>query len=406
VSDLVAAAIDLVARTLPSSIRERHREEWMADATSAADHGVSRSSIVLGALALSLSLDRSLPEVSGFPQPELARRHAQWALAFGGLAVIVVQNRMLPFAGQLWLPLSLVLTMLIVHQLWAAARLSGGAGRASATFSSAALVAFAGASTIPIVVSVDIPGSRYLPNMAALCLLTGFVFGLIAWARPLGRGIIALLAATATLICSSAVLPVPALASPSLLLTLVVGVAALAVFLRERLNDPSAARRIRLVAGGLGGLSISGIAWALWLMLVAHPSAKSLGRSLDEIYAAIAETTRTAALAELLAVAGIAVLCNAAYVLTVFIASSRGRGSVRTAVAGGAALLASSILAIGSAGMTLTLALIDAYGSRASFSGDFTREVVSIAVVVAVIALIPPRSRSAAVSVSTSSPQR
>jgi len=70
-----------------------------------------------------------------------------------------------------------------VVSLWAAARLSSGLARTSAALGTAGLGIFAAASTIPIVVSDAIPGSRHLPTFALVLLALALVVGIAAWVR-------------------------------------------------------------------------------------------------------------------------------------------------------------------------------------------------------------------------------
>tara|TARA_B100000519_G_scaffold75210_2_gene64683 strand:+ start:16445 stop:16795 length:351 start_codon:yes stop_codon:yes gene_type:complete len=67
-----------VAATLPAAIRERHREEWLADLDGASEAGIARSDVAWGAAAFALTLSRSDPAVSGMTRPALAARRARW----------------------------------------------------------------------------------------------------------------------------------------------------------------------------------------------------------------------------------------------------------------------------------------------------------------------------------------
>ena len=53
--------IRAAARTLPASIRDRYREQWLADARDASEAGLRPSSITLAALAFAVTYDRPLP---------------------------------------------------------------------------------------------------------------------------------------------------------------------------------------------------------------------------------------------------------------------------------------------------------------------------------------------------------
>ena len=53
--------IRAAARTLPAAIRDRYREQWLADARDASEAGLSPHSITLAALAFAITYDRPLP---------------------------------------------------------------------------------------------------------------------------------------------------------------------------------------------------------------------------------------------------------------------------------------------------------------------------------------------------------
>jgi MFS family permease len=57
----VSLLIRAAARTLPAAIRDRYREQWLADARDATEAGLSPSSITLAALAFAVTYDRPLP---------------------------------------------------------------------------------------------------------------------------------------------------------------------------------------------------------------------------------------------------------------------------------------------------------------------------------------------------------
>jgi hypothetical protein len=57
----VSLIIRAAARTLPAAIRERYREQWLADARDAPEAGLSPASITRAALAFAVTYDRPLP---------------------------------------------------------------------------------------------------------------------------------------------------------------------------------------------------------------------------------------------------------------------------------------------------------------------------------------------------------
>jgi hypothetical protein len=396
-SRVSAAAIGLVARTLPSTIRERHREEWLADVAAAPAAGIHASSIILGAIAFSASLDRSLPVLAGYARPELARRHARWALAIAALTVVVVQSRLwLPVDGA-WLLIALLMCALTLSHMWSAARLSSGIARTSAAFITAGLVTFAAASTIPIVVSDAIPGSRYLPTGAAGLLVIGFILGMISWGRPLGAAGIALLSTAAALAFGSSlgVLPGSALLSTSSLTVAALAVVAIVTWRRGRRERPLAdlGRRTRIVAVGFASLLLLGIGYEVFIQLVLSPMAKAPGRSLDELYAELPADVLAVGLGDIVIVASASALATVGYLVLFLLNSRRARiGDVHGALAVGAALVALVLLANSSAGLALTLAIGAEFGTHAGSQSDWTLPAVSLGLVVAILAVIAPRS--------------
>lgn len=81
--------IKLSAMTLPAQLRDRYREEWLADVEHAPELGVSRASVVVGALSASITLDRDEPAVTGIPSDIETLRRARWSAAFLCCALVI-----------------------------------------------------------------------------------------------------------------------------------------------------------------------------------------------------------------------------------------------------------------------------------------------------------------------------
>ncbi len=79
----MSLAIRVAARLLPSGIRERYREQWLADARDAPEVGLRPTSIALAALRFAVTYDRPL-SVPAVLTPELVERRARLA---AGLAL-------------------------------------------------------------------------------------------------------------------------------------------------------------------------------------------------------------------------------------------------------------------------------------------------------------------------------
>jgi len=83
-------AVRLVAATLPAGVRERYREEWRADVAGAAEAGVPAHSVLGGALAVAIRVDRENPLVSGMTTRRLAFRRLRVALATAGVTLLLL----------------------------------------------------------------------------------------------------------------------------------------------------------------------------------------------------------------------------------------------------------------------------------------------------------------------------
>jgi hypothetical protein len=407
-SGVAEGAIRLIARTLPPTIRERHREEWLADAAEAREAGIRPGSIALGAAAFSATLDRSLPEIAGYPRPELARRHARWALAIAGLIVVVMQSRMWEPFNAVWLPVALVMIVVVLSHLWSAARLSSGIARTSAALVTTGLVVLAAAATIPIVVSDAVPGSRYLPVAATGLLVVGFVLGMTVWGRALGRLGVVLLAASATVgfVLASGWIQLPPPLGPSLLAVVVLAATPVLLFLRRRGERTASndGRGVRVVAVVFALLMSASLAYELLAQLVLNPLAKAPHLPLQQIYATLPAGALATGLRDIMIGAVASAVCIVGYLIVMLVTSRRTRaGDRRWVVAVGAALLALVAIAAGSAGLTLTMALVEEFHSFAYF-GAWNVVVTSAALAVAIVALIGPSPSRAAIAAEPTAP--
>ena len=82
-------AVRLIARTLPVGVRNRYREEWLADIEGSRELGLKPGSVVGAAVITALTMDRTHPSITGIPRAQLARRRASWAAAFLGSAAVL-----------------------------------------------------------------------------------------------------------------------------------------------------------------------------------------------------------------------------------------------------------------------------------------------------------------------------
>jgi len=79
----MSIVIRAAARTLPSAMRDRYREQWLADARDATANGLRPASIAVAALTFAATYDRPLPS-RRVPSPEQRERRSRLAL---GLAL-------------------------------------------------------------------------------------------------------------------------------------------------------------------------------------------------------------------------------------------------------------------------------------------------------------------------------
>ena len=96
---IVDALLRLLSLCLPPMARNRYLEEWRADASGAAEAGLRRRDVVIGAAVLSLTLDRDLPAHTGEPQGTLPRRLARRGFALLAAAGIVLVGAYLTGGG-------------------------------------------------------------------------------------------------------------------------------------------------------------------------------------------------------------------------------------------------------------------------------------------------------------------
>jgi hypothetical protein len=185
--------LSLLARLLPPPARERYLEEWRADLAGAAEAGLPRRTVLVGAAALLMTIDRDAPAHSGEPRGMLPRRFARRGVSLGVAAAVVLVGSyvtgggVVPEAGAASSAGLALLDVVGAALLWsslvvaalAALHLVGAALTARtrlAQLTCAAMVAG------PIVVAVGIHGphlSALVPLAGAALFIAGAVCGLI-----------------------------------------------------------------------------------------------------------------------------------------------------------------------------------------------------------------------------------
>lgn len=324
--------IGIVAATLPPGIRERHREEWLADLAGAPEAGITRSDVVLGAVSFTLTLARSDPAVSGMSRPDFAARRARWGLLFLGTGAVA----------------ALGLFMVGALAIRGEGRLGSIAVLATSFAGALVVLGFAILATAVIAL---------LPLPASL-VVTAVAVGGAVMVAALGT-----LVLVSTLVLVLMVLPVA-----------VVGIGTLVVLIARGRPDPQ--RRIAEVSTAVAGAVAVGAILAIGFLhiLVWNPLAKLPGLTLDEIYAGLAAAGETPS-------AGSLVLWSASAVISVIVLLLfailplrvvRTARSLRRVAALALAAVSGTALSVTMAGFGMGMGIADAFatsGGDAAMSG-------------------------------------
>jgi hypothetical protein len=345
-------AVRILAQTLPPTIRARYREEWRADVAAAAEAGISPASVAVGAAVFSATLDRDAPAIAGMPTPAVSQRHARWALTFTGVAASVVVGRG-PF-GDLWLPLVITLVVFALVHLWAAARLSHGLARTSAALATTAFAIFVAGSTIPMVISDAVPGSRYLFPFAALLLVAAFAVGVFAWARRPWLSVLLAVVGTVGLAAGMYLF-----VQVTLIAILVVLVGVVLSARRARRDAPQSSRSAVGVVVVASLVMMAAVALSALDVLVLGPQWMAGDYTLAEIYATLPEAVRTAAVGDVIIwVVAAAVAVVGYLVVGLVLARTPRAGDRQAAILCATALTALIILSGPWAGTALLTAML------------------------------------------------
>lgn len=190
-SALGRAAVRFAARTLPRGIRARYREEWLADLDAAKTEGVNPAGVVVGTLLFSATLNRDAPQLSGMPLSVMAARHARQAIAFFGVAAVLLFGTwingqsgsatgtttvggIVAVALNLWLGLVIATALAGIIYLWRAALLASASARISAGLGTLGVVALGLAMGIPVLTGL-------LMIVGCVALIGSVVCGVVVW---------------------------------------------------------------------------------------------------------------------------------------------------------------------------------------------------------------------------------
>jgi len=356
-----AALIHMIAATLPAGVRDRYREEWLADAASAREFGVSPWSVVGGALGVAAGIDREDPVVSGMPPRRLMFRRLRVAFA------TLVTSLMLLVFGVMW-------------GIW------------SPEHSSATLAASPVTGRV-LLVLVLVSGAVGLIALVGVLRARHRARGARRWGATD-------VAVAATLpLAIAATLLVPFVSVPLVLAGLAVMLVLLVV--EDPRPQPSPLRRRWAVAfAAFSAISIlAALAGSLLHIYVWNPLERLPGMTLDEIYAGLAAAGELPT--PVIPIAWVVLWCLAALALVVLAALPAPRirrlaTARRIAAAGilGVALVAGGTWVVG---FGMGMGMADAFmttGGDAAMSGPILALIGLVYLVAALlIGLLPSRIR-------------
>lgn len=350
--------VTALARTLPPAARIRYREEWLADLDGAAELDLSSAEIVRGALATTLTIDRTAPATTGVSRAALMARQARWAIAFLASAAVLIIGTWL-WGGFRELPVTAGL---------------GGLHLAGVVIQLAAVVLAA------------------LGTMFALSAVTTgtAVYGFRRIAITLG------VIAVGALVVLGSMLTLRILVAVPMLLAAVAAIVVIASGGTPSAADSSRSTRRALLATlpftalTLAAVTVGALHITLW-----NPLARVPGYSLDEIYAAMAAAGEGAGVVFIVIWAG---FWSALAILLPIVASLRSLARVLTTrrlVVLGLLIVSGTITFQWAAGFAMGMGLADTFatsGGDASPTGPWLTITGMTALVVALIVGLRPRA--------------
>lgn len=333
------ALVGVIAATLPAHSRPRYLEEWRADLEGASELDVAPWSIVLGAAATAISIDRLAPSVTGMTRGALALRRARWAGAFLGTALVLGFGWLigaLPFVVQVIAMVSVLVGALLLAG--AAVAAFGGSGPRRVAIG---IGVIAGAVLVMAI-------SLFMPLLGALSFF-GIAAGVVIVLIAAGRG-----GAGTSMPRARRV----SLALPFSLMT--------------------------LAAGFLGVMHI--VVWS--------PLAKVPGMTLDEIYAAMAAAGEGTGVVFIVAWAVCWTLGAVALPVLVALPFADHRIGRRAIATAGFLLIGTTVFGQWFAGFSMGMGLADTFmtsGADAAATGLVLTWIGQGSIIAALFCALPPR---------------
>lgn len=355
--------VRVAARLLPRAVRDRYREEWLADVAGAAELGVSRASVVVGALLTAITISRVDPALSGLTLGELFTHRVRIAAGLLGSAAVLAVGYT-AYGGY-------------VTPFGATPGAGALAVAAVAVVVIAVLLATAGLVSLVGALAVAVRARRLGVAIALLAL--PLVLGPILIVAPF------LLVGVGTF------------GAPMLAIGLFVGILATA---RGGAATPVGARLA--LAGSFGLATLALCAVSILHVAVWNPLARVPDLTLDEIYAALAAAQEATGVNVVLGAQAVLAMLGVVVLLVLVLVPLRRPvlGTARRIVATGFLLLAGTTLVGFVAGFSMGMGLADTFatsGGDAAASGPLLAITGQLALVGALLAatLRPATPRAA-----------